>query len=128
MKQINDRIEYLKNIKDEQIALIENAKQLDIDINQQNKLTQDLLYKLDRWKSVIQTEQEDKLKKLDSIKVDIQNKQAIKNNLLSQKIVYSHVIPQIIEDNKIEILKEFSDNKEAVRYQKDIIAFIKKSL
>jgi len=128
IKQINDRIQYLRNLNNERAAFIENAKQIDIEITQQNKLTQNLLYKLDKWKSVIQTEQENKLRKFESIKIDIENKQAIKNNILSQKIVYSQVIPQIIEDNKIEILREFANNEQAIKYQKEIIEFIKKSL
>lgn len=127
-KEIKDRIQYLKNLNDEKVVLIKNMEQLDIEIIEQNKLTKELINKLNRWKLVLNDDQEKKIKKLDSIKIDIQNKQLIRNDSLSKKIVYSLVIPEIVKENQIEILQEFSNNKESIKYEKEIIEFIKKSL
>lgn len=127
-KEIQTRLQYLKNIKNEQSFLIENAKQIDLEIIQQNNLTDDLLKKLEKWSQVLKNEQEKKTKKLVSIKSDIESKQLIKNNILSKKLVYGVIIPEIIEENKIEILNDFSHVDQTKRYQKEIIEFIKKSL
>ena len=127
-KEIKDRIQYLKNLNDEKALLVKNMQQLDIEIIEQNKITKELLNKLDQWKLVLKDKQEQKIKKLEFIKNDIQNKQILRNNSLSKKIAFSLVIPQIVKENKIEILQKFSNNEETGKYQKEIIEFIKKSL
>lgn len=126
-KQIKDRMQYLKDLKDEQINFNQKIIQTDKEIIDQDKLTKELLSKLDKWNNNIENQQIRRLKEFEDIKGIIENKQLIRNNILSKMFTYKLIVPKIIQNNKTEILNDFENQDRVIDYQKQIIKFIKKN-
>lgn len=128
IQKIKERLSYLSNISAEKENLELNIENTRTEISQQDKLAKNLLKNLDKWRNDIEYQNAEKLKEYDLIKAEIENKQLIKNNSLSQRYIYKLVMPDIIETNRLKILEDFAEDKEAQNYQKAIIKFIKKGL
>ena len=114
--KIQEKEIFWKNLQNNKDALIKQQKDLNDDIDWQNRYAQELLLKIDHWRSVVDKYHEFEKKKEKEIVEKIKHRRIVQQDCAQLNMITNNIAPRILEHVHENLIKTFDDSQKSKIY------------